>query len=77
MSPRKREKFISYFGNIGSDNDNYLQVDEFLSRGQMLVVVDGTGRMADILSYAYREAQTLAAERKYFIQIGLYLSLRA
>ena len=35
--------------------DNSLQVDEFLSRGQMLVVVDGTGRMADILSYAYRE----------------------
>ena len=23
----------------------------------MLVVVDGTGRMADILSYAYREAR--------------------
>ena len=43
----------------------------------MLVVVDGTGRMADILSYAYREAQTLAGERKYFITIGFYLSLRA
>ena len=49
----------------------------------MLVVVDGTGRMADILSYAYREAQTLAAERKPRISysdmnmIGLYLSLRA
>ena len=40
-----------------TDEDNSLQVDEFLSRGQMLVVVDGTGRMADILSYAYREGR--------------------
>ena len=30
------------------------EVEEFLTRGQMLVVVDGTGRMADIVSYAYK-----------------------
>ena len=32
-------------GGLGS----LYEVEEFLSRGQMLVIVDGTGRMADIL----------------------------
>ena len=51
-------------GGLGS----LYEVHEFLSRGQMLVVVAGTGRMADILSYAYRHVSRDANTGNIFLQ---------
>ena len=51
-------------GGLGS----LYEVHEFLTSGQMLVVVEGTGRMADILSYAYRHVSRDANSDSIFLQ---------